>query len=424
MWLIAVLGASLADEVEDRNARLVQRKPRASAMLLDDMLADADAEQQHQLRHWMAHSFERIELYHAAQRYHLAVIAAGPGPWREASLIALVELTDTIGDDADLIAALSEIPAAEFPPRVASSLHYLKGIGQQARGDSAGASRSWQAVPYGTPRYFQARSRLAVLLAESGQRGAARDVLFELVKVRPYGTRLQQQDAERLQELALINLARLYYGSGRHEDARRLYAQVHRRSPWRAVADLEGGWAALLAGNTAGAVEGGLAAAEASFLPEGALLAASAVLQSSGCAAAVPHLETFLAAYRPMADELVRLEGMDGAQLWAWWFGEEGGADPALPASFFSRLLSDQPLAGAIYRMDRIATERWVASQQPADWIDAVGGGVISLLSADHATVTARMHTRLSVRAAVLGAELSGLVSEAEALMAGCAADR
>ena len=133
MWLIALLGVAFSEEVEDRNERLVHVKPRATAILLDDIMADADADQQHQLRYWMARSFERIELFHAAQRYHLAVIAAGPGPWRDASLVALVELTDTIGDDADLIAALSAIPAAEFPARVASSLHYLKGVGQQAR---------------------------------------------------------------------------------------------------------------------------------------------------------------------------------------------------------------------------------------------------------------------------------------------------
>ena len=63
------------ESAEERNARLVQRKPRATSMLLQDMLADADAAQQ--LRYWMARSFERIELYHAAQRYHLAVVSAG-----------------------------------------------------------------------------------------------------------------------------------------------------------------------------------------------------------------------------------------------------------------------------------------------------------------------------------------------------------
>jgi len=423
MWLFALLGVAPAEEVEDRNARLVQRKPRATAILLDEIMADADAAQQHQLRYWMARSFERIELFHAAQRYHLAVIAAGPGPWRDASLVSLVELTDTIGDDADLIAALSAIPAAEFPARVASSLHYLKGVGQQERGDVAGAHQSWQAVPYGTPRYFQARHRLAVLLAETEQPAAARDVLVDLIQVRPYGTRLQQQDAKQIQDLALVNLARLYYGSGRYDEAGRLYAQVRTRSPWSAVAQLEGGWASLMTGRPTAAMAEGQAAAEGAFLPEGELLAASAVLQSSGCPAALPRLEGFLAVHRPMAAELVRIEGMDGAELWEWWFGEEVTAERALPAAFFSRLLSDQPLAGAIYRMDRIAQERWMASQQPADWLDSVGSGVISLLTADHATVTTRMHARLSERADVLGAELRSLVGEAEALMVACAAE-
>ena len=225
-----------------------------------------------------------------------------------------------------------------------------------------------------------------------------------------------------MQSLALLDLARLYYAAGDATAAGALYAQVDGRSRWRSRADLEGGWASLLTGDIAAAVAGGEAAAAASYLPEGHLLAASAALQSSGCPAALPRLETFLTTHRPMADELARTGRMDGADLWDWWFGSSTSAERALPVGFYARLLHDQPLAGAIYRMDRIEREIATATDQSPDWVSTVGEGVISLLEGDLETVTERMHTRLEERAALLEDELSDLIDEAEAMKSACEA--
>lgn len=420
MLLIALLAAARAEDVEDRNARLVRRKPRATSMLLYDMMAEADETQQLQLRYWMAQSFQRIELYHAAQRYYLAVVAAGESRWRGDALIALVALSAAIGDDADLVTMAASLSPADFPAEVAGTLHYLQGVHHHEAGALAEAAASYRAVPYGSPRYFSARLRLGVVLAASGDPTAARDVLLGLIRTEPVGTRLQRQDAEALQALALLDLARLYYAAGRYEDAAALYAQVDPDTPWRAEADLEGGWAALVLGDAAAAAAGGTLAASSAYLPEGELLLASAALQSGGCTAALPVLDGFLDAYRPLRDELVRTGRMNGEEQWDWWFGESTTSARALPAPFFSRLLRDQPLAGSIYRMDRIERERALAEAQSPEWVGSVGEGVIALLTADHATITARMHTRLSERSAVLRGELVGLMTEAEAMRDGC----
>ena len=421
IWLLSMLVAGAEASTEEQNARLVERKPRATSMLLQDMLAEADAAEQLQIRYWLARSFERIELYHVAQRYHLAVVGAGESRWQASSLIALVELADRIGDDTDLSAALVELgDAVSYPPQVASSLQYLRGVGLH-RTDPAAAISAYEAVSYGDPRYFSARHRLAVALYESGQPEAARDVLISLLSTRPFGTRIQQQDARRIQALALVNLARLYHASGRYEEAELLYAQVHRKSPWRAVATLEGGWSALLSGSAAGARSAGEAASLAAYLPEGEILAASAALQVGGCEAAQPRLASFLDAHRPMRDELLRTARMSGEEQWDWWFSERTTAERALPASFFLRLLQDQQLAGAIYRMDRIERERALIAAQPEEWVLSVGAGLSVLLDSDHATATARTHNLLAARTDTLRAELDALVAEAEAMQAGCA---
>ena len=421
MLLVALLSVAWAqDDVEEKNTRLVQRKPRATAMLLHDMMGDADAAGQLQLRYWMARSFQRIELYHTAQRYYLTVLAAGQSRWHHEALISLVGLTDRIGDDADLIAAVAALDSTAFPERVASSLHYLQGVGLHERGAGEEAIVALSAVPYGTSRYFTARLRLAVVLTELDRRDAARDVLVDLLAVRPYGTRIQQQDARKLQSLALVDLARLYYAAGRFAEAGRLYAQVSRRSPWRAVADLEGGWAALMIGDHAAATLAGTTASTTDFLPEGEILAAYAALSSSGCAAAAPRLEAFIETYRPMEQELIRTGRMSGEDQWGWWFGDEVLTERALPVSFFSRMLRDQQLAGAIYRTDRIRWERALARGQPAEWVDTVGVGVIPMLKSDHQTVQARMFTRLAARTDTLRTELIALLEDAEAMQVSC----
>jgi hypothetical protein len=349
------------------------------------------------------------------------VVAAGESRWRPEALIALVELTDRIGDDADLIAAVAALDPVVFPAQVASSLHYLQGVARHRDGALAAAAASYRAVPYGTPRYFSARLRLSVALSESGDRDAARDVLVDLLATRPFGTRLQQQDARRIQALALLDLARLYYAAGRYAEAAALYAQVDADTPWGADAALESGWAALMQGDATAAAARGRLAAMSSFLPEGDLLFASAAVASVGCPAAVPLLTDFLDGYRSALDELLRTGRMSGAEQWDWWFGEDTTSERALSTAFFRRLLNDQPLAGAIHRVDRIERELSIARDQPPEWVESVGVGVIALLEADRQTAEARMHTRLAARSALLREELAGLMAEAEAMRSGCA---
>ena len=63
-----------------------------------------------------------------------------------------MELADKIGDDTDLIAALVALgETAPYPPQVASSLHYLRGVGLH-RTDPAAAIPAYEAVSYGDPR--------------------------------------------------------------------------------------------------------------------------------------------------------------------------------------------------------------------------------------------------------------------------------
>ncbi|MFT5685133.1 MAG: tetratricopeptide (TPR) repeat protein, partial [Myxococcota bacterium] len=374
--LLSVGGSlALAEDVEADNARFVRRKPRATSMLLYDMMADADATQQIQLRYWMAESFQRIELFHTAQRYYLAVVDGGESRWREDALIALVALSEAIGDDADLLAMAAALDPADFPAPVASELHYLQGTSHHADGSLSEAAASYRSVRYATPRYFTARLALAVALSESGETTAARDVLVDLIRTEPTGTRLEKQDARDVQALALLDLARLYYAAGRYEEAAKLYGQVSHDTPWRAKAELERGWAALLLGDHTAAMSGGVLSSSVAYLPEGALLAASAALQAGGCSVAMPVLDDFLTAYQPAHDELVGTGRMSGAEQWDWWFGEDVTGERALPAAFFSRLLRDQPLAGAIYRMDQIAWERTLAESQSPEWVSTVGEG-------------------------------------------------
>ncbi|MDG1479477.1 MAG: tetratricopeptide repeat protein [Myxococcota bacterium] len=420
MLIIALLAAAQAEDIEEQNARLVRRKPRATSMLLYDMMADADAAQELQLRYWMAQSFQRIGLYHTAQRYYRAVVEAGESRWRDEALIALVALSAVIGDDADLVAMAAALRPERFPAPVASTLHYLQGVHHHNQGALAEAAVSYQAVSYGTPRYFSARLRLSVVQATSGEPTAARDVLVDLIRTAPVGTRLQKTDAEAVQALAQLDLARLYYAAGRYEDAVVLYAQVADDTPWRSVADLESGWAALMLGDTAAAMRRGLQASTAAYLPEGEVLAASAALQSGGCPAALPILTDVLDAHRPVLDELARTPSMSGAELWDGWFGDATTSAPALPASFFSRLLRDQSLVGTIYRMDRIAQEQALAASQSPDWVDSVGEGIIAMLASDHATVTARVHTQLAERTALLRNALVERVDEAETMRSAC----
>lgn len=350
--LVLAAGLAVAGPT-DRNAVLIRRRPRATSLTLVDLAADAEAEQREQVALYLGRCFEQIGLLQSAHRQY--VLAVSSPAWRPEALAGLVRVADRIGDDEPVVSIAAAASPSAYPDAFASSLQYLRARHLIRAGDRAGAEAALRAVSAGSPRYPAAQVVLAVLRHEAGAAEEARDILLSVLSLRAPRSQLARVRLAPAQQLARLNLGRVYYAAHRYAEAARIYATVEGATAGQAAR--EGAWAHFLLGADA--------QAQAMIASDDSLVA--------------QHLQ-FLLSPEPSrpgwgeeADQLRALSARYAdapATLWLDWFGDGEAPVVSLPDSFFAASLRDTRLAGAALRLQQIERELELITEQPMPWRD------------------------------------------------------
>ncbi|MEL6345584.1 MAG: hypothetical protein AAFV53_20920 [Myxococcota bacterium] len=360
------------------NAVAIRRMPRATSLELLALRMKAPSSQKAEIDYYIGRCLERIGLLHAAHRLYL-VAARRDSPWRPDVLDALVRSAVLVGDDEPLIALAVELPVRDFPDVTRGDWLFLRAQGMRRQGDLDAARDLLEQVDTASVRHPAAQLQRAIL---EERPEAARDRILRLLSLKVRGSRLARVDLRLVQDLARLNLGRLYYAAHQYEAAAAIYDSV----PDGARTDrarLEAAWALAVAGKTDAALE----RLVRNPLPEAALL--QAVLQKDD-----DRSDAIAQQWRQQLDamqDLVDRYTVFPAGLWTLWFeGADASEETPMPPSFFIEALRDVRLSGAIYRMDQINRERALLARQPDEWAEWFRPGLEKALEDDFQALRVR----------------------------------
>ena len=396
LLLLASLAA--AADPRDANEAAIRRRPRAMSLTLVDLADTADDTQRAQVAYYLGRCFEQIGLLQSAHRQFVRALSSPT--WRSRSLSGLVRTAERIGDDEPLLPIAAAVDPASFSPSFAGALWFARGRQLARDGQPAAATAALEAVAPTSPRYPAAQLHLAVLQHERGASEAARDTLLRLLSLRAPRSQLARIHLGAVQQLARLDLARLYYGAHRFEEATRIYATLDEDGPYAALAALESGWASLILGDEAAARAGAAAGGER-------ILAAELWLHLEPARADPDAWASEAAAIAAAEDHYAASPGA----LWRDWFSDGADTDVPVPDAFFDDALRDVRLAGAALRLRQIRAEEVLVADQDPAWQETFGAALAERLATDRAEVEDRAGRLLLARLAARREGLTALVS-------------
>lgn len=355
----------------DANEAAILRRPRAMSLTLLELAPDADVGQRAQVAYYLGRCFEQIGLLQSAHRQYVRALASDA--WRSRALSGLVRTAERIGDDEAIVPHVAAADPADFSEAFAGALWFLRGRHLAREGDVAGAEAALRQVAATSPRYPAAQLQLAVLHSDTGAPEAARDLLLHVLSLRAPRSQLARLRLRRTQQLARLDLARVYYGAHRYEEALRIYDTVDEDGPYAAQAAAESAWALLLLDRPD--------EARARLAPLDTLEAAQLWLHLDPAQVDVAALD---AEHAALVAIQARHRG-DPAGLWAAWFGAGASVEVPVPDAFFEAALRDTRLSGAALRLRQIAAEEALIADQAEEWQAVFAAPLQARLETDRA---------------------------------------
>lgn len=404
-------------------------KPLSASLLIHDLLAeDRHPEQRSRLNYYLARCLQDLELPTLAQHHHLEVIRQGPeDPLFEHALLRLATLAEQSGDTQALARIATRLPPASWPARIRPALAYQAGLREHARGELGGALSVLSQVPTTSPHGLQARYVEGIILNEQGRLKSAvrafREVIAEDARA---ASREEARRIRDLQNLAMLDVARIHYAVERFEDAERYYGMVEKRSTWWPRARLELAWTQFMLGDNNAALGQILTVrspffADEPFLPEAEVLRALnhyVLCEFNEAERVLLDMEGRL---RPIHDELRSFAKRYASaerrkladQAWQTYF-TDFPAESDLPPEVFTELLRNRDLAAMAQRIERIEGERERLLAQKARWRDAVGEPMLEILEREQLVSQRRAGLLLLAESAKLATELGDLLTQSE----------
>jgi TolA-binding protein len=388
--------APLADAVAAYRAK----KPQAASLALHQMLEEgAWPDKEAKIQYFLALSLYDLGMVHAAEHYLVAVLKHGPSdPWFALALPRLAALATQTGDDASLARIAARVAPEDVPASARDTLAYLRGARLYDAGDLTAARAELADVAESSAYYPRARYLTGVILNKQDRLKSAASA-FREVAASDDAAALSQ---DRVRDLSVLNLGRIYYGIGEYAAADQWYAAVPRGSTYWPESVFESAWSNFLLDDpdrTLGqllTLQAPSVAAD-EFLPEASILAALTWFTVCDFEQVDRAVDNFDARYRPMHAEMKAFvqayasdEGRQLAdQAYDRYFGPDP-ADTALPKALFGRVLRDRELAGVVGQLASMdAEEALVHAQKPA-WRDTVGAELLDVLAKDRVRLKRR----------------------------------
>jgi tetratricopeptide (TPR) repeat protein len=351
------------------------------------------------IQFYLAKSLYDLEMYHSAQHYFMQVVRRGPNnPYFKYALPRLVAVAEFTGNDAELLRIVHKVPPESFPRQARDHLHYLLGRKNFEKGNLSDAVAQFQQVSAKSELYLRSKYYEGVILNEQKKLRSSVAAFREVVQAK---VELRSNDAEHVQEiedlkdLAIMNIARVYFGLERMENAENYYALVDRESSYWADSVFERAWAnfhLLDLNETLGLV---LTAnspyfSEYEFNPELTILRALTYWSLCDYDEVERLLIGFEREITPMERELDAFIGQyrteQGKDLLDKAFDAyfvEGTARSILPPALFHRILRNRDLAALIQHMDMMDEEIASIDSQKPVWAQSLGDSLKKQIAKD-----------------------------------------
>lgn len=398
------------DKIKEAIKYVKANKPlSASAMLFEMLDQNEFPDQKDKLNYYMGKSLSDMGLYHTAQYHYIQVVKlhysskkrGGPGSaFFSYALAQLVKISRLTGDDYDLATIAGQLEPEDFPRSAQNHFHYLKGIRAYNDGELATALANFQEVSSKSDHYLKSLYFEGVINNEQQKLKTAvkkfRDVYREEDPI--FSNEREKEEMLQLQDLALINIARVYYAIERFEEADKYYSLVDHDSAYWPQALFEQSYTNFMLNDLNRSL--GLSLTVNSpffnkdqFLPEATVLRALTFFNLCEYDEVERILLKFEADYTPIRDEMkdfvagyASKEGNRIAdQAWNTYFGAERDIESVLPKSLFNRILRNADLNGLVRHMNMMDEEVALINDQKSRWADSVGVYLKRIVEQDRA---------------------------------------
>lgn len=243
---------ALPADVKTLKERYRQGKYNTAADMAFDQLTGPNKDRFQDYRStiyfYLASSLYQLGLYHSAHDIFLSVAKEGPEDENYSRALAMLDKTSKKLKEFDQFAQQLEGASTTDLPRTArSTLLYLIGLQRYEKQDFEDARRALEGVEDSTSTYPQALLLDGMALYRQGNYQEAVRRFTKLVKAPELlGT---PEEVQNVKDLALLNMARVYYRVENFEAARRLYSQVPRNSNHWPQSLYEGAYASFWLGD-------------------------------------------------------------------------------------------------------------------------------------------------------------------------------
>lgn len=393
-------GAPDPSQVSEAIKLYKAKKPLTASLMLYDLLESGSyPEQETKIHYYLGRSLQDLEMVHTAQYHFLRVVKKGPSnPYFNYALPQLVKIARFTGDDTELQRIVSKIPPDAYPRGAKSDLYYLMGVRYYGKEQLSEARKAFGQVSTKSPHYLKSEYFRGVIFNQQGKLKSAvrsfREVYRQEVEV--YNDPRYLKEVEDIKGLALLNIARVYYGIERYEDASKWYDLVdHDNTHWP-EALFEHAWTNFMLSNlntTLGqilTIRSGFFKDD-QFLPESTVLRALTYFNLCEYETVEKILLDFEDDYRPqqteMSDFVSQYSSAEGRKLadqaWDTYFDKETKKDTVLPKAFFNKVLRNRDLAGIVRHLELMKAEEELISKQKDRWQDAMGPYLAKIIEAD-----------------------------------------
>lgn len=374
------------------------KKPLSASYALFELLQEnAFPEKEDKILYYLGRSLYDLQMYHSSQYYFIEVLKKGPNrPYFKYALPKLVSIAKFTQDDTELSRIVTKVPPDEFPRSARNQFYYLLGVKLMEDGKLTEARKYFGQVSDKSDLYTKSKYFEGVIYSKQDKLKSAVRSFTDVVKVQAEAQTAQElEELDRLRDLSLLNIARIYYSIDNFDDANKYYSTVPRDSRYWPQALFESSWANFILSDlnlTLGqilTVESPFFADD-EFLPEATILKALTFFNFCEYKDVDRVLTEFDGKYRPMHEEmrefLKQYSTEEGKKLADQAYDRYFGPKPdktVLPKSLFVRFLRNQELAGIVNHLQVMEREEALIEAQKSQWKDSIGEQLRKVIAED-----------------------------------------
>jgi hypothetical protein len=351
------------------------------------------------IQYYLAKSLYELEMYHGAQYFFMQVVRRGPqNAYFKYALPRLVAIAELTGNDTELLRIVHKIPPEAFPRNAQDHLYYLLGRKSFEQNQLSAAVDQFKRVSAKSELYMRAKYYEGVVLNEQKKLRSAVAAFREVYQAKVQLTNTDPryvQEVEDLKDLAIMNIARVYFGLQRFENSDSYYALVDRESSYWPDSLFERAWAnfhqydlnqtlgLLLTANSP-------YFSDQEFNPELTVLRALTfwslcdydeverilIKFEKDTKPQAAELKNFLNQYRSKQGQALADKAFDAYFI-------DGSANSGLPKAMFHRILRNRDLSSLIRHMDMMDAEIELIDKQKSIWSGTVGDHVKKVIAQD-----------------------------------------